>query len=146
LFEVRSERRLLDVGHVLALPHLDHVEELQRRDDVLGLDPCPYGHVQDGQVAVRVVVVEQVDEDVRPVAAVAHLAQVTQGLFGRTCLALALGELVREAVEIPNKRLRRPVFDLILQKMMRTIAPYLMMNFPYPLCWYCGSVRMQAKL
>jgi hypothetical protein len=39
--KVGPQHRLLDEGDVLALPNLDQVQGLERRDDVVGIDPCP---------------------------------------------------------------------------------------------------------
>lgn len=56
--------------HVLPFPVLDEVQRLQRADNVLGLDSGHVAYQPDGQLPL--VVTQQVQQHIRPVAAAQH--------------------------------------------------------------------------
>jgi hypothetical protein len=76
--------------------YLNHVQILERRDDVFHFDTGLGGHVIDRQVGLAIVFGEQIHQNIRPVAPIRDLAQVREGLFGRPRNAFFFRQFVRE--------------------------------------------------
>eukprot|EP00588_Corethron_pennatum_P010154 CAMPEP_0194273278 /NCGR_PEP_ID=MMETSP0169-20130528/6646_1 /TAXON_ID=218684 /ORGANISM="Corethron pennatum, Strain L29A3" /LENGTH=333 /DNA_ID=CAMNT_0039016179 /DNA_START=671 /DNA_END=1673 /DNA_ORIENTATION=- len=96
---------LLDDDGVLSLPALDHVEALQRADNVLRPYGGDRGDLPDAEAGPAPLLRKEVEEDVGPVGPVADLPQVAEGLLGTAGLALALGDLVAQRDdELPVSR------------------------------------------
>lgn len=82
-----------DRDDVLASPVLDHVERLQRADDVLALDRSHAADFLDGDVAP--ILLQDLQQDRRPVRPEAQQPQVAQRLLRSPDLSFFLRQLVR---------------------------------------------------
>ena len=76
--------------------YLDHIEGLQCRDQIFRLDSSHRGNIANGKVTLGIIVGQQMHQNISPVAAIGHLAQIRKGLFGRSRNAFSFGQFVRE--------------------------------------------------
>lgn len=82
---------------VASFPELQDAERLQRPDDVLALDGGEVADVLHGDAAA--VILQQLDQHMRPIRAERKQSQIGERLFGRPDFSLQLRQLVREGDE-----------------------------------------------
>ena len=61
---------------MLAFPNLDHVERLQRRDDIFPFDACAFGNLVNGHVLRSIVIAEKVQQNMFPITSVGYLSEI----------------------------------------------------------------------